>query len=230
LKNTLDWVTMMNQVAPLDEMVDLTAALIDIVALKRERRIADVMTSAGSYNSTNVISIASGDRWDSAGGGDPIGVVQDANSRLWRGRGPARTYAWMSLEVWNVFARHPAILDLHKYTVKGLATPQTVAEFFGWDGILVSEARRRTSKKGQTATYGRMYGNNFGVCRVAVSPSPRNAVFGYTMSWMGQRVRVTFKPDLFTDGGYEAKCSHHEDYKVVAKDTGVLVQTPVTPF
>lgn len=230
LKNTLDWVTMENQDEPFDEMVDLTTALADVVAVKRENRIATVLTTSGNYNSANVIPVGASDRFDSAGGGDPIGVMQQMNAALWKGRGPARTYFWTSLEVWNVIQRHPQILDLCKHTKEGLAQPGSVAGYFGWDGILVSSARRRTSKKGQTATYGRMYGNNMGICRVAVTPSKRNAVFGHTMSWRGVRTRVTYKQDMFTDGGYVAKTSHHEDYKVIANKAGVLVTTPIAPF
>jgi hypothetical protein len=230
LKNTLDWVTMMNQVAPLDEMVDLTMALADVVAVKREKRIADVLTTSGNYNSANVIAVGASDRFDSAGGGDPIGVMQSMNAALWKGRGPARTFFWCSLEVWNVIARHPQLLDISKHTREGLAQPSAIANYFGWDGVLVSQARRRTSKKGQTATYSRMFGNNMGLTRVAITPSRRNAVFGHTMSWGGVRTRVSFDPDIFTDGGYVAKTSHHEDYKVIANKAGVLVTTPITPF
>jgi hypothetical protein len=230
LKNTLDWVTLMNQVSPLNEMIDLTGALLDVMAIKREIRIATALTTSGNFASANVVPVAASNYWDSAGGGDPIGVFQDATSRLWKGRGPAKTIAYTSLEVWNVVSRHPAILDLSKHTVRGLATPQSVAEYFGWDGILVSQARRRTSRKGQTATYSRMYGNNFGIIRVATSPSVRNAVFGHTFRWQGERTRVWFDPALYTDGGYVAKHSHHEDYKIIASDTGALITTPITPF
>ena len=231
LKNTLDWVTMENQDEPFDEMVDLTTALADVVAVKRENRIATVMTTSGNYDSSNVIAVAANDRFNSGGGGDPIAVMQQMNAALWKGRGPARTYFWTSLEVWNVLQRHPQILDLCKHTKEGLAQPGSIASYFGWDGILISGARRRTSKKGQTATYGRMYGNNMGICRVAITPSKRNAVFGHTMSWLGTvRTKVTYKQDMFTDGGYVAKTSHHEDYKVIANKAGVLVTTPIVPF
>lgn len=230
LKNTLDWVTMENQDAPFDEMVDLTTALADVVAVKRENRQATVLTTSGNYASTNVIAIGAADRFNAAGGGDPISVMQQMNAALWKGRGNARTYMWASLEVWNVLQRHPQILDLCKHTKEGLAQPGSVASYFGWDGILISSARRRTSKKGQTATYGRMYGNNMGLTRVSVTPSKRNAVFGHTMSWRGVRTTVSWKQDLFTDGGYVAKTSHHEDYKVIANKAGVLVTTPIVPF
>ena len=66
--------------------------------------------------------------------------------------------------------------------------------------------------------------------RVRSSPSPRNATFGNTFRWQGERTRVWFEQKLFTDGGYVAQHSHHEDYKVIASDTGVLVTTPIAPF
>jgi hypothetical protein len=236
LKNVLDWVTMENQVAPLNEMLDLSLALNEQMALNREYRHATTMTTSGNYNSANVISIAAANRFNSAGGGDPIGVMQDMNSRLWMGRGPGYTLGWFSLEVYNVLAKHPQILDIVKYTVGGLVKPQALAEYFGWDGILVGRARYRTSNRGQTDVYSRFWGNNMGVARVAVTPSIRNASFGYTATWrqgngpMGDRVRLWWDNEPFTDGGYVAQSANHEQNLIVANKAAVLVTTPIVPF
>jgi hypothetical protein len=229
LSNHVDVLTLRNQVAPLDEMVDLTEATAELIAYRREKRIATAMTASGNYAASNTTTIAAGSRWDSAGGGNPVKVIQDAVAALWSGRGTAQTIGWCSLDVWNVLSRHPQILDLFKYggTAPGLATPDMVAKFFGLDGMLVSRAREDTANSGQTAAYSRIWGKYFGVARVARNASLRNASFGYTMRFGNVDTRVWFDPKISTLGGYYAQVSTHEDHKILANDTGYLVVSPV---
>ena len=135
--------TLNNQDAPLDEMVDLVEAINEGLAFRREQRIATVMTTAGSFGA-NTTAIAAANRWDTAVGGDPIADIQAAMADIWMGRGASSLWMYSSLDVYNVLSRHPAILDLFKYsgTTPGLATPDMMARFFGAEGYLVGKARQ----------------------------------------------------------------------------------------
>lgn len=229
LMNHVDVITLRNQVAPLDEMVDLTDSVSELIALRREIRIANVLTTAGNYASSNVFPIAAGSRWDDADGGNPVKNIQDAIAALWTGRGPSKLIGWCSLDVWNVLSRNPQILDLFKYggSAPGLATPDMVAKFFGLDGLLVSKARNDLANEGQTANYQRIWGKFFGVTRVSERASLRNAAFGVTLRFGTVMTRVWFDPKVSTEGGYYAQVSTHEDHNIQANDTGSLITTPI---
>lgn len=230
LKNHIDMLTLRNQMAPLDEMVDLTEAVVEMEDLKEEQRIASVMTTTTNYDTANSTTLTGANQWDIAGGGNPIKVLQDGRAALFNGHGPSLVIAWCGLDVWNVLSRHPAILDLFKYggTAPGLAKPAMVAEFFRWDALLVSEARYDTANEGQTAAYSRIWGKNFGITRVAKNPSIRNAHFGTTFRFGPKMTRVWFDNHGGTEGGYYSQVSLVETHKVVANDTGFLVASAVS--
>lgn len=230
LKNHVDVLTLRNQVAPLDEMVDLTESVAELIALRRELRIAAKVTDSTQYAAANQATIVAGQRWNDAGGGNPVKDIQNAVAAIWNGHGPTELIGWTSLDVWNPLSRNPAILDLFKYggTAPGLATPDMICKFFGLDGMLVSKARKDTANLGQTASYSRIWGNFFGVLRVARRATIRNAGWGSTFRFGQQLTRVWYDPKVSTEGGYEAQVSTHEDHKVTANDTGFLILTPTT--
>ena len=229
LKNFVEVVTLKNQVAPLDEMVDLTEATAELMALRREIRIATKVNDATQYAAANKATLSAGSRWDDPGG-DIIKNWQDAIAALWHGRAPSMLGAAMSIDVWNVIARNPDIRDLFKYggTRPGLARPEWIAEFFGLDFILVSKARQDTANEGQTASYSRIWGKSCWIGRVAKKPSIRMAAFGMTPRFQGiVKTDVWFDQSVGTMGGYYARVSAHEDHKVVAADTAFLYSTAV---
>jgi len=227
LKNFVDAETVENEDGAFDEMMDLTEAILEGIAFNRELRIASVMTTAANY-AGNTLSLSGSSQWDSASGGDPVKNIQDAKAALWAGRGQAELVAWSTLDVYNVLARHAAIRDLFKYVGPGLATPDMIAKYFGFDRYLVAAARQDGANLGQTASYSRIWGKNFGITRVAKRASLRNAPFGYTFRLKGDpKTTQWFDPVAGKAGGYWSKVATSEDHKVVAGDTSYLITTPV---
>lgn len=222
LTNHVSVLTLENQQAPLNEMVDLTEAVTDDIGLREEQRIATVMTSAANYASSNTSSLVAAG-WDT-GAGLPVKNIQDGVAALFTGRGASIILGWCNIDVWNVLARNPSILDLFKYGggTPGLAKPAQIAEYFGLDGILVSKARSDSANEGQSASYGRIWNKSFGITRVAKNASVRNASFGTTFRFGNKDTRVWFDPKISTKGGYWATVSVHEQHAVVTNDTGYL--------
>lgn len=224
-KNYLDAETLENQDAPLNEMLDLTEACLEGLAFRRELRQATVLTAAGNFPTGNKATLTGTDQWNDPTGGNPIANIQDAIGALYNGRGPSKLVAYTSLDVWNVLSRHPQILDLFKYggTAPGLATPQMVAGFFGLDGLLVGKARQDTANIGGTASYSRIWGDYFGILRVADRPSIRNASFGLTLRHGVMEAAQWFDPTKGKKGGWWAKNTCSDDEIVLASDTGYLI-------
>jgi hypothetical protein len=222
LKNFVDNDLLRDQDAPLDEMVDLTEALNDAMALKREQRIASVLTTAGNY-SGNTEALAGADQFDNASNTSIIAKMQNAVASLWTGPGPGKLVGFCSLEVWNAIARNEKIRGLFSANQEGLASTKQVASYFGLDEILVSAARQDTSNEGASASYSRIFGKVFGIVRVAQSPSIRNASFGYTFRLKGDpKTDFWYDPAVGKSGGWYARVGISEDHKVVAGDTGFL--------
>jgi hypothetical protein len=226
-ENYVDQETLNNQDAPLNEMVDLTEAIAEGLAFKREVAQATVLCATASYGA-NYGAVSAADRWDV--GGNPCPTILAAIGSLWSGRGAGEVWGFCSYDVMTALATNEHVRDLFKYggSTPGFATPAMIAGFFGIAGILVGKARKDTANEGQAAgTYSRIWSDVFGLVRVATRPSLRNAAFGYTLrngplrtiTWFDQRAGVA--------GGYYGKVTESRDEKVVAADTGYLITTPI---
>lgn len=213
--------------APLDEMLDLTEAINEGIAFRREKRVATLLTTSANYGS-NTGAIAAANRWDV--GGNPVKDIQTAKAACWQGRGPGSYVGFCSRTVWDVLARHPAILDLFKYngSSPGLATPAMLASWFGLSNILVGDAREDTANIGAAASYSRIWSDVFGIVRVASRPTIRNASFAYTFRLNGApKASQWYDGRVGYDGRWYAKVAVADDDKIVASDTGYLITTPV---
>ncbi len=211
------------------ELVDPTLEVAGGMALNQELRLATILCASGNFGS-NTTAIAAGDRWDSAAGGDPGGVVDTARAALWSGRGMTRLIGYCSWDVYRILKRHAKILDTFKYNNNApmQATRTMLAEYFELDDLLVGAARKQTSNEGQaTQTYSRIWSNVFGLVRVAATPTRQSLHFGSTFQ---QRMFQQTWTDQ-TKGGrgvVYTQLSTAVAHPIVAADAGYLITTPIS--
>jgi hypothetical protein len=228
-KNFLDIAAAQNQDAPLDEMVDVTEAINEGIAFRRELRILDIVGAGGSFGGNTTTA---GTDWDDTGdpGGTIIADILAADSALWQGGGPTRKIGYCGIDVWNGgIANNPKIAERFKYVEAGLQNTTQVARMLGLDDILVSRARKDTANVGQTASYSRMMtAGIFGILRVAPRPTTRSLHFGSTFRLNNDPFTSQWTdPSIGRAGGIWSRVSVSEDHKIVAADAGYLLTSVV---
>jgi len=230
LDGYVDISTMQNADAPLDPLIDETLHTNEGIVWNRELRIANVVTNTANYNG-NVLNIASGSEWDSAGGGTPIKDIQFAIDSTFEGRGNTQKIGFCNIDVFRALSRHPAILNLYNAPTggraPGLVTRQQIAQYFELDDLLVGRARKDTANSGQSASYSRIFGKFFGVLHVANAPNVRTAAFGYSFRFGQLETFVTFERKRGLRGSYTVGVRTSEDHVVVAADTGFLIANAI---
>lgn len=234
LLDFVDQKTLENQDAPLNEMIDLVAAVNDALELLEEKRIATLLTTAGTYNAGQVQTLGAGTQWSdytsaTLDATNPFKAIEAARDSIWSpAQGATKVVGFCGLAVFRAMRRHPKVLEAFKH-MQGLKLPtaQQLAEVFELDDLLVGRAWEDTANEGQTASYGRIWGKHFGIVRVAAQPSVRCAAFGWTFRFGAKVTNQWFDPKPGVAGGYYAKVGHQSDYKVAAKDTGALIQNAI---
>jgi hypothetical protein len=230
LREYLDWMTLQNQSAPLNELIDVQSHVLDGIAFNREKRIITTATTSGNFGS-NTVALAGSDRWDTSAGGDPAGVADTAIASLWQGMGPTKLVAAASLNVYNVLKRHPRILDTFKYGVGSegpkFANTKMLAEYFEVDEFLVGRARKDNANENATASFGRMWPDVLGFYRVSTAPSLRNVCFGYSIQDMATQSDLMWNQERGPKGAYVARSSMSDQQKVISLFGGYLVTTPI---
>ena len=221
--------TLKNQDAPLDEMVDLIAAVNDAMDLREEKRCATVLTTAANF-AGNTTTLSGTSQWSdyTSGVSNPIADIELARDACWSGPGNTKLVGYCGLAVYNILRHHPKVEAAFKHTdgLKGV-NRQQLAEYFELDDILVSKAWEDTANEGQNPSYSRMWGKFFGVVRVAENPGIRSAGFGYTFRHGERKTTEWYDPKPGTEGGYYGKVGVEEGHVVVAPDTGFLIVNAV---
>jgi len=230
LREYLDWMTIQNQSAPLNELIDVQSHVLDGLEFNQELRIIAATTTPGNFGA-NTVALAGSDRFDTSAGGDPAGVADTAMANLWQGMGPSKTVAVASLSVYNVLKRHPRILDTFKYGVGAegpkMANTKMLAEYFEVDEFLVGRARKDVANSNAAASYGRMWPDILGFFRVSTSPSLRNVCFGTTFQDAATQTDLMWINDRGPKGSYLARCTLSDQQKVISAFAGYLVTTPI---
>ena len=179
-------------------------------------RAATVVQTTSNY-AGNTATLSGSNQWNSSTGGDPLKNIQDGVAALWGGVGTTDIIGVTNLDVYNALTRHPAVLDLLKYTAAGLATKQQLASIFGLSDILVGAARKDTANVGIALAASRIWTDSFSILRVSRRPTKRCAHFGSTFRMKGHPVTTQWfeeKPGM--QGRFFAKIGVAEVPAVVS--------------
>lgn len=135
----------------------ITQALL----IKRELRAATLATTAGNYPSALYQAIASGSRWNEAGG-NPESDMATANEALRNSCGREANAVSMDVGTFDKIKLSPAFIDRTKYTSGGPVTKDMMKAFFGEsiEYLFIGRGRYDSSNEGVAASIGAVWGAN----------------------------------------------------------------------
>jgi len=193
----------------------------------QEYRVAQIAFGSANYGSNTTTPSP---LWG-ASSDTPIKDVMDAIEACFM---RANTLVF-GQDAWSAFRRLPEIIDACKAVNKGggsfaggMVSPNEVATLFEVDEVVVGRARRISTKRGQTASYARMWGKHMAALHVTKNPGIKSISFGLTFSEM-QRQTLTVKDGTRgTKGATFVKVCWNSDEKVVASDCGYLLDSVIS--
>ena len=130
-------------------------------------------------------------------------------------------------DVNEALKQNALVIDRIKYTQKGIATEQLLAELFGVDKYLVASAVVNSAQEGQLAEYDFLINNKMLLTYVAPTPGIMKPSSMYNFSWsglyggsnFGTRIR-TMRMDHLCADRIEIDCAF--DMHIVSPDLGIL--------
>jgi len=112
----------------------------DIIALGREKEIADLALNDASYDSTNKIILSGTSQFSDHKNSDPFSVIEAGKTAVKRSIGHAVNVCVISGNVWAVIKSHPAVIEKIKYSQKAIVTPELFAELIDVKTVKIGEA------------------------------------------------------------------------------------------
>lgn len=213
-----------------------TEGIAELIALGREVRVANMVTTLGNYPTDRRTTLSGTSQWSDYANSDPYTAVMNAiDTMLVRpntmvlGR-----LAWSKLRV------HPKITAALGAPAGGnssattndrgaVASLQAVADLLEMDRILVGESWVNTAKPGQTASLQRVWGKHAAFLHLNPAATVRgNAVtWGFTAEW-GSRVAGSMnEPKTGLRGAQRVRAGESLRELIVASDAGYFFQNVI---
>lgn len=157
-----------------------TRLVVNALKLDQEIRIANIVTSISNVGSGVVLSGAS--QWSDPGS-DPIGDINAAHAFMRSNTGLLANTAVIDWDTMQVLRRHPAVLDMFKYTSGGLLTEDALAGVFGVERILTPRGIKNVGKEGQVPSMQNIWGHVAVLVHVGENLGMQSTTFGVRFRW-----------------------------------------------
>lgn len=176
-----------------DPMGHATETLANLIALDRERRVANLVTNLNTYAAANRTTLSGTSQWSDFTNSNPVTTILDALST------PLMRPNTMVINerAFNFLRTHPRVVSavLGNSGVNGIVTRQQIAQLFELDDVLVGQSFVNGAQFGQTATLNRVWGNHCALLHLnRLANNRRGVTFGYTAQY-GSRVAARFEED-----------------------------------
>ena len=184
-----------------------------------EDRVARAVTSGtnlGSY-----VSLAGINKWSNFVNSDPLSDVTTARAFIRQRTGLDANTMVIDNDTAAVIRRHPALLELYKYTSGGQITMQQLKDAFDVQTILMGEGIKNMAKEGATASIVNIWGNNVILAHVEKAISLQTATFGLSFRWTPSGIPAPMQVSRYNDPDPGKKVEvietgYYQDEKIVA--------------
>ena len=211
-----------NADARYDPLGDEIAYLTELVAIRREMRVAALVFAAVTYDAGLRTTLAGANQFSDATS-DPITAINTAlDQPLMRpnqmvfGQGG-----------WTKFRSHSAIVEavLGTGAKKGIVKREAVAELFEVQEVIVGAARGNSAKRGQAPALSRLWGNHLALTYNAPVPQAKGAVtFLGTFEW-GSRIAMQWEDkNMGMRGGTACRTGDAVKERVLANQAGFFFE------
>lgn len=193
---------------PVDPLAKSTMLLTELLALDREKRVADAVFATTNYAAANRTTLSGTSQWSDITNSNPIKAITDAfDTMLIR-----PNIAVFGQATWSALRQHPKVTAA-LYPGGGnasagatMASRQALADLLELDEIIVGTGWYNSAKPGQTATLTRLWGKHAAFhYRPQNLVSPDQPMFSFTGQWGGRVAGSLVDADVGLRGGVRMK-------------------------
>lgn len=201
-------------------------ALINLVDLGREARVASLVFNAATYPAGNSEALTGSDKWSDPDS-DPLGQIQDAMDAMVM----RANVVVLGRASWSILRRHPQIVGAlsRSGTERGRATAPEVADLLEVSEIIVGDAWVDRTRQGQTASRTRAWGPHAALLRREPLAKSINQMptFGWTAEYLTRISGATPDTKSGLRGAQYVKSGESLAEVIAAPDLGYFFQDVV---
>ncbi len=200
-----------------------------IIQLRREYIAAVLAQDAANYASTNKITLAGTDQFTHKDS-DPIGVIEDAKDAVRGQVGADPNTLVIGASSYKALKKHAQLMERIKYSMKGVLTPELMAEIFDVEKVVVGKAIYQND----AGTAADVWADNLVLAWVPgvqkdINRSYYNPAYGYTLRKTDYPI-VDEYDDAASGGKVKlVRCTDIFIPKIVGADAGYLIKDTNAP-
>lgn len=214
----------------LDPLGRATEGLAELIALQRERRVANLVFAAATYPSGNKVTLSGTSQWSDLANSDPLFAIMSARESMLMDPNTLVLGSQVAMQL----RRHPKIVSAYlpqggNASVGGIVPLQALADLFEVGRVLVGRAYINTAKPGQNATMARVWGKHCALLRINPLAGVRgnDISFGMTAEY-GTRVAGNIpEPKVGLRGAQRVRVGESVKELVTAADCGYFFENAV---
>ncbi|HSF94786.1 MAG TPA: hypothetical protein VLA52_07145 [Thermohalobaculum sp.] len=217
-----------NAAGSLDPVGHATEMLTDLVLLDREVRVAGLVFAAATYDTGLKVQLSGTSQWSDFVNSDPIGDIQAGlDAPIMR-----PNVMVIGRPAFSKLIQHPDINKAVNGTAgdTGIVRRNQIAELFELDEVVVGEPFQNTAKKGQTASYARVWGKHAALIHrdpLATSPMSDRVTFGWTAQYGTRVAGQIAEPKKGIRGSIRVRVGEGVKEVIVASQTGYFIEDAV---
>lgn len=196
LEDAVPMADMLNADQRWNPLVRATTYIADLLALDREVRTANLVTTLTNYASTQRATLSGTSQWSDTTNSNPISAILAAMDLMVM----RPNVMVMGRAVYTQLIQHPRVVQAINRTSQsaGVVSRQAIADLFEVQQIVVGEGWVNTARKGQAVAYSRAWGKHCALLNVDASGSRS---FGFTAQWGDRIAGSEFDRDIGMRGG-----------------------------
>lgn len=202
--------------------VRVTRALASIIDMDIEVDVASTVFNAANFSG---MTSAPANKWNTdVADGTPLEDIDTAKRTVQKQIGVLPNTMVVGVEVHDQLKRHPDLLEIYKYTGKGLLSQDQVRAAFEIENYVVGEAIYVNTKKGQTETTDWIWGKYCALLYVPPASALEEPAWGYVFlhQLFGGMTAKTKKWREEGVSGDKIETSRSYDLKKTSKNAGYL--------
>ena len=203
-----------------------TEGIARLLDLDREVRVSNAVFNAANYNANNKVTLSGTSQFSDFANSDPVGVILAAlDSCIMRPNSVT-----IGRPAWSILMRHPKIVQAVYKTAQnsGIVSQRMFADLFELQNIFVGEAFLNTARKGQAASFARVWGKHISfIYQDASAATSGSTTFGFTAQWQGKQAYDDFDRTIGARGSSVVKVVDSVKEVVCADDLGYFIQNAV---
>lgn len=216
-----------NADSPLDIERDTVELLTEKMLIVREKKLATLLTTAGSFDADARPALGAADRWDNytSSSSDPNEDIQLARKTIYKKTFMRPNVVILPYEVFESVREHPKIHERIKYVSEAIITEQILARLWNVERVIIAGAGENTAKEGAADSLSYIWGKNAWVGFVESRPRLKRPSWGYAMRSQANLVeRWRDNPRK----GEMFRVSYKEIHKIVTASAGYWIQTVIS--